>query len=119
MIAPAQPVSLLFAEVLLLWHATNYLLTADPTRGAHPNSFSRSTVKRLAWFSLRAIGAAVLTLTAAGWWPGGLLAVAMLAGCVLLPVARWLWVPCRYIAEWELAVNIGFAGLVQYLITNF
>jgi hypothetical protein len=116
---PAQPVSLLFAEVLLFGHATNYLLTADPTRDGDRHSFSRRTMKRLAWFLLRATGAALLTAAVAGWWPGTLLAGSMLAGCVLLPAARWLWVPSRYVAELELAVNGGFAALAQFLIAHF
>ena len=119
MIGPARPVSLLFAEVLLFWHATNYLLSADPTRNGHRNSLSRTKAKSLAWFVLRAAGAAVLTVAVSGWWPGVLLGGTMFAGCVLLPVARWLWVPSRYLAEWESAVNIGFAGLAHFLITHF
>jgi hypothetical protein len=118
----AQPVSLLFAEVLLFWHATNYLLSADPTRNTrneHRNSSSRKTVKRLTWFLLRATGAAVLTATVAGGWSGMPLGGAMLLGCAFLPIARWLWVPSRYIAELEIAGNVGFAGLAQFLITHF
>lgn len=114
----AQPVSLLFAEVLLFWHATNYLLSADPTRDGHRSRFSRKMVKRLAWFILRATGAAVLTAAVAGWWPGMLLAGAMLVGCVFLPTARWLWVPSRYVAELEVVGNVGFAALAQFLITH-
>ncbi|HXB70711.1 MAG TPA: hypothetical protein VNY05_20935 [Candidatus Acidoferrales bacterium] len=119
MTGAAQPVSLLFAEVLLFWHATNYLLSADPIRNGDRNSFSRKTLKRLAWFFLRATGAAVLTAAVAGWRSGTLLAGAMLIGCVFLPAARWLWVPSRYVAELELAVNAGFAALAQFLITHF
>jgi hypothetical protein len=115
----AQPVSLLFAEILLFWHATNYLPSADPIRKGQRNSFSRRDAERLAWFILRATGAAVLTAGVAGWRPGILLACAMLAGCVLLPIGRWLWVPARYVAELEVAVNAGFAVLSQFLIAHF
>jgi hypothetical protein len=119
MIAAAHPVSLLFAEVLLFWHVTNYLLSADPVRTKHPFSFSRATAKRLSWFLLRSAGAAVLTLAVAGWWPGMVLAGTMFAGCVFLPVARWLWVPSQYAAELELAANVGFAAVAQFLIAHF
>jgi hypothetical protein len=114
-----QPVSLLFAEVLLLWSAANYALSADTTRNGRRSSFSRNTGKRLAWFILRAAGAAALTVAVAGWWPGILLAGAMLIGCVFLPVARRLWVPSRYVAELEVAGNAGFAALAQFLIAHF
>jgi hypothetical protein len=55
----------------------------------------------------------------AGWRPGIVLAAAMLAGCVLLPTAHWLWVPARYVAELEVACNAGFAVLFQFLIAHF
>ncbi len=115
----AQPVSLLFAEVLLIWHATNYLLSADPTRKEHRNLSSRATGKRLAWFLFRAAGAAVLTAAIAGWRAGIPLSAVMLAGCIFLPIIRWLWVPPRYLAELELVANAGFAALAQFLITHF
>lgn len=119
MTGEAQPVSLLFAEVLLCWSATSYLLSADPTREGHRGSFSRKTAKRLTWFILRATGAAVLTGAVAGWGRGTLLAGAMLAGCVLLPTARWLWVPTRYVAELEVVGNLGFVAFAQFLIAHF
>jgi hypothetical protein len=119
MTSPAHPISLLFAETLLFWHAANYLASADPIRSTSRKSYSRITGRRLAWFLLRAAGAAALTLAVAGWWPGILLAATVFIGCVLLPVARWLWVPAGYIAEWELAVNIGFAVFAQFLIATF
>uniref|UniRef100_Q021K5 Uncharacterized protein n=1 Tax=Solibacter usitatus (strain Ellin6076) TaxID=234267 RepID=Q021K5_SOLUE len=115
MTGEVQSVSLLFAETLLFWHAANYLFSADPTRA----SLSRSTWKHFAWFLLRSSVAAILTAAATGWGPGLPLALAMFAGCIFLPAARWLWVPCRYLAEFELAVNIGFAVLFQFLITHF
>jgi hypothetical protein len=115
----AHPISLLFAEVLLFWHATNYLLSADPVRSASRKSFPRTSMRRLAWFFLRAAAAAALTMAVAGWWPGFLLAATVFIGCVSLPVARWLWIPAGYIAEWELAVNIGFAVFAHFLITTF
>lgn len=114
-----QSVSLLFAEALLFWHAANYQFSADPTRTRQRASLSRSIWKRLSWFLLRAFVAALLTAAAAGWGPGMPLAAAMFAGCIFLPAARWLWVPCRYLAEFELAVNVGFAALFQFLITHF
>jgi hypothetical protein len=119
MIGEPHPVSLLFAIVLLFWHAANYLFSADPTHNRHRPSLSRSSPRQLAWFVLRAAVAAILTAAASGWGPGMLLAAAMFAGCIFLPAARWLWVPCRYLAEFELAVNVGFAALFQFLITHF
>ena len=119
MTGAAHPPSLLFAEALLIWHATNYLLSADPTRSGHRNSFSRATVKRLAWFLFRATGAAAATIAVAGRWQGLLLAATMFIGCVILPTARCLWVATRYVPELELAGNIGFAALAQFLVTHF
>jgi hypothetical protein len=119
MTAEAQSVSLLFAEALLIWHAVNYLPGADPIRNGRRNSLSRNTGNRLAWFILRAGGAAILTVAVAGWWPGVLLAGAMFAGCVFLPVARWLWVPSPYLAELEVAANAGFVLSAQFLIAHF
>jgi hypothetical protein len=115
----AQPVSLLFAEVLLFWHAANYLLTADPTRSARRDRPSRATAKWLAWFFLRAVGAGVLTATVAGWRPGIILAGAMVAGCAFLPLVRGMWVPTAYLAELEIAGNIAFAAAAQWLIAHF
>jgi hypothetical protein len=109
----ATPVSLLFAETLFFWQATNYLLSADPIRN------SRNAGKPLVWFVVRASAAAVLTVSVAGWWPGILLAGSMFAGCLLLPVARWLWVAPRYMAELEISTNTGFAVISQLLITHF
>ena len=43
----------------------------------------------------------------------------MLIGCVLLPAARWLWVPTRYLAELEIGFNAGFAAVAQFLIMHF
>ncbi len=119
MIGQPHPVSLLFAIVLLFWQAANYLFSADPTRTRQRVSLSRNTARRLAWFLLRAAVAAILTAAAAGWGPGMPLATAMFAGCIFLPSARWLWVPCRYLAEFELAVNVGCAALFHFLITHF
>jgi hypothetical protein len=119
MMGEPQPVSLLFALVLLFWHAANYLFSADPTRARRRVSVSQSTRRRLAWFLLRAFAAALLTAAAAGWGPAMPLAAAIFAGCIFLPLARWLWVPCRYLAEFELAANIAFATLFQFLITHF
>jgi hypothetical protein len=114
----APSVSLLFAEVLLFWHTTNYLVSTDPTRDGHRNSFSRSAMKPLAWFLLRAAAAALLTLAVAGLWPGILLAGVLFLASVLLPVARWLWVPSRYAAELEITANAAFAAAAQFLITR-
>jgi hypothetical protein len=114
-----QPVSLLFAEVLLFWNAANYLFSADPTRARQRVSLSRTTWRRLTWFVLRASAAAILTAAAAGWGSGTLLAAVMFAGCIFLPAARWLWVPCQYLAEFEIAVNVAFAALFQFLIAHF
>jgi hypothetical protein len=119
MTTAAEPVSLLFAEVLLFWHAANYLLTADPTRSARRDRSSRARTQWLAWFLLRAAGAGVLTGAAAGWRPGITLAGAMVAGCVFLPLARWRWVPTAYLAELEIAGNIVFAAAAQWLLAHF
>jgi hypothetical protein len=108
-----QSVSLLFGEVIFVWHATNYLWTADPRRGDRSKSFSRNNVVRLAWFVGRAVLAALLAGALAGRWPGMLLAIAMLAWCVLLPIGRWLWIPPRYLAFWEIFCNAGFALTVS------
>jgi hypothetical protein len=112
-------VSLLFGEVLFIWHAANYLLSADPIRTGRRVSHSRATRNRIAWFVLRAVAAAVLTAIIPGSPAGIWLAGVMLAGCVLLPASRWLWVPSRYLAELEVSVNVGFAAIVQILITQF
>jgi hypothetical protein len=114
-----QSVSLLFAEVIFVWHATNYLWTADPTRSDRMTRSSRNNIGRLTWFVGRALIAALLATALAGWWHGTLLAIAMLAWCVLLPIARWLWIPARYIAFWEIFCNAGFALTSQYLINSF
>ena len=60
-----------------------------------------------------------MTMAVAGKWPGLLLAGTMFIGCVTLPAARWLWVPTQYVPELEVAGNIGFAVLAQFLITHF
>jgi hypothetical protein len=119
MTAETQPVSLLFAEAVLLWSTANYALSADPIRNRHRKSSLQNKRKRLAWFTLRAAGAAALTVAVAGWGTGLLLAGAMFVACLLLPVARWLWVPSRYVAELEVAGNTGFAALAQFLIAHF
>lgn len=116
MTGAAQPVSLLFAETLLFWQSANYLLSADPARDGRLHSSSRDHRTRLRWFVLRAAGAALLTALAAGGWPGALLGAAMFLGCVLLPSARCLWIPSRYMAELEIVANAGFAALAQFLI---
>jgi hypothetical protein len=113
------PLSLLFALVLLFWHAANYLFRTDPTYRPHRLSPARNSASQFAWFAFRAAAAAILTAAAAGWGPGLPLAAAMFAGCLFLPVARWLWVPCRYLAEFELAVNVAFAASAQFLIAHF
>ena len=119
MTSTPHPPSLLFAEVLLFWHVTNYLVSADPTRSGHRNLFSRATVKRLGWFLFRATGAAAITMAVVAQRPGLVLAGTMFIGCVILPAARWLWVPTRYVPELELAGNIGFVALAQFLIAHF
>jgi len=106
----------LFAAVLLFWHAANYLFGADPFggyRGPVPHR------RMLARFLFRAAGAGALTLAATGWWPGALLASMVFAGSFLLPIARWLWVPARYMAELEIAANCGFAAAAWLLIQHF
>ena len=110
--------SLLFSETLLIWQATNYLLSADPIRSGHPGS-SRKARTQWVWFVARAAFAAVLIAGLAGWGAGILLAAVMISGCVLLPVARWLWVPSRYTAELEVAGNAAFAAAAQFLIVRF
>jgi len=118
MTTAAPPVSLLFAEVLLLWHAANYLFSGDPVRAAgRPRS--SQTRRSIVWLFLRAIGVGVLTAAVAGVWPGIILAGVVTAGCVLLPLARSIWVPGRYLAELEIASNVAFAAVLQWLIVRF
>jgi len=118
MTGDVNPLSLLFAEVLLFWHATNYLFTADPSSGRN-TWYSRGRKQWFAWFILRAIAAGILTVAVAGWWPGIILAGLIVFGCVFLPVARWLWMPPGYIAELELGANIVFVAIAQSLISHF
>ncbi|HWC98719.1 MAG TPA: hypothetical protein VG456_18295 [Candidatus Sulfopaludibacter sp.] len=109
--------SLLFATTLLIWHAANYLLSADPISDDRRHS-SPPPVRCLIWFTARALVAAaliaVLTRPSGVW-----LAVSMFAGCFLLPVARWLWVPSAYLAELEIIGNGAFAAIACFLIGHF
>ncbi|HKE28237.1 MAG TPA: hypothetical protein VKB88_38070 [Bryobacteraceae bacterium] len=111
--------SLLFAEVLLTWHVTNYLLSADPNRAERSSWTSRATAKRVSWFLIRAVGAGVLTLAIGGLWPGVLLAGVMFFGCLMLPLARLMWVPTRYLAELELVANLLIVAVAEWLIAHF
>jgi hypothetical protein len=61
----------LFAEVLLFRHATNYLLASDPFVGELRSASRRQILK---WFFFRGTVAAILILAIARWWPGMLLA---------------------------------------------
>jgi hypothetical protein len=113
-----SPVSLLFAEVVFFWQAANYLLSADPIRDGHgPGVLSRRALLTLVWFCVRGGAAAALTVAVAG--PQGLpLGTAVFAGCILFPVARWFWTPRRYLAEFEVLGNAGFAVLAHLLIVR-
>ncbi len=110
-------ISPLFAEVLLIWHAANYLLSADPGRSGPP--FSRRKGGLIARFVLRACAAAILTVVVTAPGSGMPLATALFAGCLLLPLARWLWVPARFTAELEIAANAGMAALLAFLIGHY
>jgi len=114
-----KPLSLLFADVVFVWHAANYLLSSDPIRGVDSHSvLSQPTLLRLAWFCLRAGVAAALTVAVAGGAPGLPLGAGVLFGCVLLPVARWFWIPRRYLAEYEVLANAGFAFWAHSVIAR-
>ena len=73
-------VSLLFAEVLLIWHAANYLASAEPKPIGYRRPAFSGIAKRSPWLLIRAAIAAVLTELIAGFGPGLPLAAAMLAG---------------------------------------
>jgi hypothetical protein len=119
MTGETQHVSLLFAAALLVWHAANYLFRIGPTRSRRRHTHPRSAGRRLAWLILRSVIAATLAAALTVRGTRLPLAAAMFAACIIVPLARWRWVPGRYLAEFEIGVNLAFAALIQLLIMHF
>jgi hypothetical protein len=116
----AEPrLSLLFAEVLLIWHAANYLFPAELTRRGDRPALGQAAARRLLWICFRAAIAAALTVVAAGPGAGLLLGATVLAACIVLPAARWFRVRPGYLAEYEVAANAAFALLLHIVISKW
>lgn len=117
MTGSAHPISPAFALLLLIWHAMNYLFSADPT-GATDRRSSSLARNRLAWFVCRGVAGAILAAAVCGWSDSLPLDALMFGGCLFLPIARWRWIPPRYVAEWEIGANLAFAVAAYLLLGN-
>ena len=105
----AMPASLLLiSQILLLWSIANYGIASDPVQETNRPSTETLKVPRL-WLLLlmvRSCLVGVFLLIIAGPSKGALiLTLLLIAGCLLLPVARRWWVPPTYGAELEIGTN--------------
>jgi hypothetical protein len=106
---------LLISEFVMFWSLANYAVTPDPVQQTKDSSTERQVVSKF-WTLLvilrsLAIGAAGLMI--AGTSQGSIvLAVVLVVGSLLLPIARRWWVSPEYGAELE----VGATTLVLILI---
>ncbi len=111
---------LLFAESLLCWQLTNYAISSDPVRGdnnsSHLGLSKRERTAWLRWVTIRSLCGALLLVLLTGFaWTSCLLAGCLLAGSLVLPVARRWLIPLTSLAEFEVAAN-GAIALIEWLI---
>lgn len=104
--------TLLFAESLLCWCAANYAFHADPVHEDEPQP-SAAKFLRGGWFVGVVVRSALaaLLLALAGRFDHVHLVIASLifVGSLLIPWTRRFLIPVRFLLEFELAVNCGFA----------
>jgi len=115
--------SLLFAEWLLVWQVANYALMSDPVHG--DQTYPETGATQAGWpawmiqISLRAVaGAGVVILAGYPHRRVTLVGAIVLAGSIVLPIARRLLVPVSVLAEFELSANAGIALILWSLSRN-
>jgi hypothetical protein len=111
-----------FAASLLSWQLANYALCSDPIQdGENLSAHWESGHSRTAWFvsiACRSLACAILTASVFGFTKTScLLASVVLAGSIILPLARRYIVPIAMLAEFELIANIGTAFIFWIICT--
>src|SRR5579863_7081141 len=106
---------LLISEVVMFWSLANYAVIPDPVQQTKHSATERQLVSKF-WtllVILRSLAVGVAGLMITGTSQGSLvLAVVLVIGALLLPIARRWWVSPEYGAELE----VGATALVLILI---
>jgi hypothetical protein len=115
-----MPDPLFFAESLLAWQLANYAFGPDPVCDdrIHPEVAAAEIRPWPVWMAqigARGLAAAVAVILCGGSSRRAVfLAAVLLAGSILLPVARRRTVPLRSLAEFDLLVNCAVALLLWF-----
>lgn len=108
--------TVLWAEVLLLWAAANYLVCADPTREVVDGTLVSAPFNKI-WTIVVVVRALVAAGTSAWLSSSMFLALIVLAFCLGVPLSRRSLRP-SWVAEFETLITAGFLALATALIAT-
>lgn len=122
-IAAKTPGSLLLiSELAMFWSLANYAVTSDPVRETKHAPTQKPAVPRF-WsvlLILRSVAIGAAPLIVAGTSTGSLfLAIILVAGSLLLPIARRWWVSPEYGAELEIGTIASVLILIVFCVARW